>query len=158
MLDAIIKTLNIMGWLGIVLGILVVVNISCGTFTNIHNGEEFSWKKMFDGILKAIIFYVSAIATSIAFTMLPYINEMITEAFGKILISNEVLDTLSSVAVLSIVIATIAVQGKKALEGIIELAKLSSNNKEIEIEIPEDEDEENYDDEIIEFEENNEEE
>lgn len=139
MLEAIMETLRIMGWLGIVLGILVIVNTVCGVMTNLHSGENFDFSKLFKGLLKAAIFYVSAAATGVAFTMLPYINEMITTAFGAILISNDVLNTLSSVAVLSIVTATVVVQAKKALEGIVKLANISSNTEEItwEIEIPE---------------------
>lgn len=46
MLEAIMLTLKIMGWLGIVLGILVGVNIVTGTIVNIWSGKEtFSWKK-----------------------------------------------------------------------------------------------------------------
>lgn len=138
MSDAILRTLDIMGWLGIVLGILVAVNTVCGILTNIHNGEEFSWDKFFYGLVKALIFYISSAATSIAFTMLPYINAMITNTFKVILISNEVLNTLSSVSVLGIVTAAIVVQAKKALGGIVELANISSNTEEItwEVKIP----------------------
>ena len=35
MLEAILSTLRIMGWLGIVLGILAIVNISTSTIYNI---------------------------------------------------------------------------------------------------------------------------
>ena len=61
MKDVIILTLQAMGWLGIVLGILVVVNTICGTLYNITTGQEsFSWKKLFKGLGKALIFYISA--------------------------------------------------------------------------------------------------
>lgn len=130
MLGAIISTLTTMGWLGIVLGILVIVNTICGTLFNMHNGEVFSWKKMGKGILKAGIFYVSSGATAVAFTMLPYINDMITNGFGVMLLSSELLNTLSSVAVLGIVVGTVVVQGKKALQGILDLANMSSGSKE----------------------------
>lgn len=119
------STLHIMGWLGIVLGILVLVNTVCGTVTNISNGESFSWKKMLKGIAKAVIFYGSAVCTGVAFTMLPYINDMIINSFGVTLLSTELLNTLSSVAVLGIVVATVVVQAKKAIQGIIDLANLS---------------------------------
>lgn len=130
MLKAIISTLTTMGWLGIVLGILVLVNTVCGTMVNLHNGESFSWKKMLKGIAKALVFYISAGLTSVAFTMLPYINNMITDSFGVILISSELLNTLSAVAVLAIVVAAIIVQAKKALSGIINLANMSTGTKE----------------------------
>ena len=94
MLEAVLDTLTIMGWLGIVLGILVIVNIATNTIYNIWSSKEtFSWKKMIKGILKAVIFYVSAAAISIAFTILPFINEMIASTFGVVLISNEILET-----------------------------------------------------------------
>lgn len=130
MLQAILSTLTTMGWLGIILGILVVVNTICGTVYNVHNGEQYSWKKMFKGIGKAAIFYVSAALTAVAFTMLPFINEMITSSFGVILLSADLLNTLSGVAVLGIVISTVVVQAKKAIQGIIDLANMSADVKE----------------------------
>lgn len=132
MLEAIMLTLKIMGWLGIVLGILVGVNIVTGTIVNIWSGKEtFSWKKMLKGISKSVIFYFSAVAIGVAFTMLPFINEMITSAFGIMLLSNEMLNTLSSVGVLGIVVSTIVVQGKKAIAGVVNLANISSDSEEI---------------------------
>lgn len=118
--------LKILGWLGIVLGILSIVNITTGTLTNIWEKQEsFSWNKMIKGISKVLIFYLSASAIAIAFALLPYINKMITNTFNVELLSNELLNTLSSVAVLSIVISTIINQGKKAINGILELSKIS---------------------------------
>lgn len=132
MLEAIMLTLKIMGWLGIVLGILVGVNIVTGTIVNIWSGKEiFSWKKMLKGISKSVIFYFSAVAIGVAFTMLPFINEMITSAFGIMLLSNEMLNTLSSVGVLGVVVSTIVVQGKKAIAGVVNLANISSDSEEI---------------------------
>lgn len=131
MLEAIISTAKTMGWLGIVLGMLVIVNTVCGTIHNLSKGEEFSWKKLFKGLGKAIIFYASSALTAITFTMLPFINDMITNSFGVILLSPDTLNLLSSVAVLGIVIATVVVQGKKALQGIVELANTSITKDEI---------------------------
>ena len=142
MKDAIILTLQAMGWLGIVLGILVVINTICGTLYNITTGQEsFSWKKLFKGLGKALIFYISAALLSIAFTMLPFINEMITNTFGTNLLTQELLTTLSGVGVLGVVVSTIVVQGKKAIVGILQLANISANTEEItwEVEIPEEE-------------------
>lgn len=142
MLEAIISTAKTMGWLGIVLGMLVIVNTVCGTIHNLSKGEEFSWKKLFKGLGKAIIFYASSALTAIAFTMLPFINDMITNSFGVILLSPDTLNLLSSVAVLGIVIATVVVQGKKALQGIVELANTSITKDEIitwEVKEPEEE-------------------
>lgn len=130
MLEAILSTLTTMGWLGVVLGILVVVNTICGTVYNVHNGEQFSWKKMLKGIGKSVIFYVSAVLTGIACTILPFINEMITSSFGVILLSGDLLNTLSGVAVLGIVVATVVVQAKKAIAGIVDLANMSADVKE----------------------------
>lgn len=142
MLEAIISTAKTMGWVGIVLGMLVIVNTVCGTIHNLSKGEEFSWKKLFKGLGKAIIFYASSALTAIAFTMLPFINDMITNSFGVILLSPDTLNLLSSVAVLGIVIATVVVQGKKALQGIVELANTSITKDEIitwEVKEPEEE-------------------
>lgn len=132
MLEAILSILKIMGWLGIILGILVVVNISTKTIYNVWSSKElFSWKKMLKGISKSLVFYISAVFICIAFTILPYVNEMITSAFGMILISNEMLETLSSVGVLGTVISAIVMQGKSAITGILALSKVSTNSEEI---------------------------
>lgn len=137
MLNAILSTLKTMAWLGVVLAILVIVNTVCGILCNINNGESFSWNKLFKGLLKALIFYVSSGLTAVAFTMLPYINDMIIDNFGVVLLSTELLNTLSSVAVLSIVIAVIVMQGKKAVEGIADLSQISLPKEEITWEVEE---------------------
>lgn len=132
MLEAILNTLMIMGWLGIALGILAIVNIITGTLTNIWSGqEEFNLKKMLKGIGKIIAFYICTAFVGIAFTMLPFINEMIVNAFGVMLLSNDILNTFSSIGVLGVVISTLVVQAKKAIQGIIKLANLSSESEEI---------------------------
>ena len=132
MLEAILSTLSIMGWLGIILAILVVVNTVCGTVFNISEKKEsFSWKRLFSGIGKAIVFYIAASLVSVAFTMLPYINEMITNSFGTVLLSSELLTTLSSIGVLGVVVSAIVVQGKKAITNTVKLANMSGNTEEI---------------------------
>lgn len=132
MLNAIIETLTIMGWLGVVLGILVITNIISSTIYNVWSSkEEFSWKKMLKGILKAVIFYLSAAAISVAFTILPFINQMITNAFEVVLIANETLEMLSSVAVLGVVVAAVVAQGRKALTAITKMCAVSTNEEEI---------------------------
>ena len=127
MLEAIMEILRIMGWLGVVLGIIAIVNLVCGTIYNINDGQTFSLKKFFKGILKVVIFYISAVFVSIAFTMLPYINTMITDAFGVVLLSSELLNTLSSVAVLGIVVASVVTQAKKAFTNVSKLSTMSSD-------------------------------
>ena len=127
MLEAIMEILRIMSWLGVVLGIIATVNLICGTIYNINDGQAFSWKKFFKGILKVVIFYISAVFVSIAFTMLPYINTMITDAFGVVLLSSELLNTLSSVAVLGIVVASVVTQAKKAFTNVSKLSTMSSD-------------------------------
>ena len=129
MVQMILNTLTIMGWLGITLGILAIVNIITGTLINIwKNNESFDQKKMIKGIVKVITFFLSSAFVSIAFTILPFISKMITETFKIELISQEVLNTFSSVAVLGIVISTIVIQAKKAIQGITDLAKISSED------------------------------
>lgn len=140
MIEAILNTLRIMGWLGIALAILAIVNISTGTLTNIWSGKEkFDMKKMLKGISKVIIFYICSLFVGIAFTMLPFINEMITNTFGVVLLSKDLLNTFSSVGVLSIVIATLVSQAKKAIQGIIDLANISTNTEEITWEVKDNE-------------------
>ena len=132
MLEAILSTLSIMGWLGIILGILVIVNTICGTIYNICSGKEkFKWKKLFKGLGKAIIFYISSAFLSVALTMLPFINDMMANTFGTVLISTELLNTLSSVGVLSVVVSVIVVQAKKAVQGIMNLANINIDTKVI---------------------------
>ena len=142
MYEAIMSTLQIVGWLGVVLGILVTINTVCGVIFNINKkGESFSWKVFFKGILKAVVFYICSALLSIAFTMLPFVNDMITNVYGIQLIASDTLNTLSTVAVLGIVINSIIAQGKKALEGIGQLLTVKANNEEItwEVKVPEDE-------------------
>lgn len=140
MVEAILKTLQIMGWLGIALGILAIVNIVTGTLINIWSGKEtFNGKKMIKGIAKVLAFYICSVFVAVAFTMLPFINEMITNAFGVILLSSELLNTLSSVAVLGVVTAAIVVQGKKAIQGVVDLANISSDTEVITWEVKDDE-------------------
>lgn len=140
MLEAIISTAKTMGWLGIVLGMLVIVNTVCGTVYNVcTKTETFKWGKLFKGLAKAGIFYASAALLSVAFTMLPFINEMITNSFGTILISTELLNTLSSVGVLGVVVSAIVVQSKKAIEGVTKLANMSSDTEVITWEVKDNE-------------------
>ena len=123
MVEAILKTLQIMGWLGIALAILAIVNIVAGTLINIWSGKEtFNGKKMIKGIAKVLAFYV-----------------WITNAFGVILLSSELLNTLSSVAVLGVVTAAIVVQGKKAIQGVVDLANISSDTEVITWEVKDNE-------------------
>lgn len=144
MLESIIQTLIIMGWLGIVFFILVAVNTICGILFNLSNGEVFSKRKLVKGLIKALVFYLSSVFTAIAFTLLPSINNLIIKTFGVALLSSELLNILSSIAVLAIVVAAIVTQGKKALEGIKNLSDISSDVEEItwEVEEPTEEDEE----------------
>lgn len=73
--------------------------------------------------------------------MLPFVNDMITNVYGIQLIASDTLNTLSTVAVLGIVINSIIAQGKKALEGIGQLLTVKANNEEItwEVKVPENE-------------------
>ncbi len=145
MIEAILNTLKIMGWLGIALAVLAIVNITTGTLTNIWSGkEEFNFVKLIKGMGKVLAFYLCSTLVGIAFTMLPFINEMITSSFGVMLLSNDTLNTFSSVAILGIVISTIVIQAKKAINGIVTLANLSSDSEEItwEVEEPSEEEDE----------------
>ena len=131
MYEAILSILTIMGWLGITLAILAIVNIVTGTLVNIwKNKEKFDWRKMVKGIVKVVAFFISSAFVAVAFTMLPFINTMITDAFNIELISSEILNTFSSVGVLGIVISTITVQAKKAIQRIADLVNISEEEKE----------------------------
>lgn len=130
MLDTILSTLTIMGWMGIVLGILVIVNVSTSSIYNVWSSKErFSWKKMLKGLVKAVVFYISAAALSVAFTILPFINDMISNSFGTELISNDVLEMLSSAGVLGTVITAIVMQGKRALTGLLKMQEVSTSEE-----------------------------
>lgn len=138
MLEAILSTLTIMGWLGIILSLLVIVNTICGTVFNVvAKKETFSWKRLAKGVGQAVIFYISAVLTSVAFTMLPYINAMIANSFGVVLLTDELLNTLSSMGVLAVVVSSIVVQGKKAIANTIQLANMSGDTEVITWEIEE---------------------
>lgn len=130
MKEAILNTLLIMGWLGVVLATLAIVNILTGTLTNMWTkNEKFDIKKMSKGIIKVFSFFICSAFVAVVFTILPFINEMINNVFNIELISNELLNTFSSVGVLGVVISTITTQGKKAIQGIIDLANISSNEE-----------------------------
>lgn len=132
MLEAILSTLSIMGWLGIILAILVVVNTTCGTIFNVFSkGEKFRWKRLLGGIGKALIFYLAAAFVSVACTMLPYINNMISYSFGVVLLTDDLLKTLSSVGVLGIVVSVITVQAKNAIKNTVQLANMGNQTEEI---------------------------
>jgi hypothetical protein len=75
--------------------------------------------------------------------MLPFVNEMITNVYGIQLIASDTLTTLSTVAVLGIVVNSIIAQGRKALEGISQLLTVKANNEEItwEVKVPENDNE-----------------
>lgn len=130
MLESVKDIIFIMGWMGVVLALLTFVNIACNTVYNITTKKEkFDWKKMLLGIGKILIFYTSSIFTAIAFTMLPFINSMISDMFGVQLISNEILETLSSTGVLGVCIMVIITYGFKAFEGIKNLGDVKSSNE-----------------------------
>lgn len=127
MLEAIMSILSVIAWLGIVLGILLVTNTLCGTVNNVlFNGEKFSFKRLFTGIGKALVFYISSALTCVAFTILPFINEMITTSFDTVLISNDLLSTLSSVGILAMIVTAIVTQGKNAIMSISKLANATA--------------------------------
>lgn len=128
MYQDILNVLQIMGWLGVILAILVFVNTVCGIIKNMSEGQSFSWNVLFKGLGKSLVFYICSVFISVAFAMLPYINDMITAQCGVELISSETLDILSSTAVLGVVIAVVVTQGRKALEGIIELMQVKVAN------------------------------
>lgn len=131
MLETVLSTLSIMGWLGIVLAILVIVNIVSSAIYNVWSKKEsFCWKKMIKGFTKALVFYLGAAALSVAFAMLPFINDMISDVFKTTLIGNETLETLSSVGVLGTVVTAIVTQGKKAITGILKLSEVSTTEAE----------------------------
>ena len=132
MYEALLATMKIVGWLGIILGLLTIVNTVCGIVVNVcKSGDKFSFKILFKGLFKALTFYVCSALLAIAFTILPFVNEMITNVYGVQFIANDTLTTLSTAAVLGVVVGVIVVQGKKALEGIIELTTVKAVQGEI---------------------------
>lgn len=145
MKEALLSTLSVVGWLGIILGMLLIINTVCGVMYNTNEKQEnFSFRKLFKGILKAILFYGCCALLATAFTMLPFVNQMIVDIFGIQLIAPDVLTTLSTTAVLGTIIAAVIAQGKKALEGIMNLLNVSSNVEEITWEVEEEPEEVEY--------------
>jgi hypothetical protein len=120
-----------MGYLGIILGILVLINTVCGIIKNTNEGQKFSWKILGKGLLKALVFYICSTLLGIAFTMLPEINTMIQQVTGVQLFSQDTLNTLSSVAVFAVVVAAVIAQGRSALEGVTELLAVKINPDKI---------------------------
>lgn len=132
MLESIISTLKAMGWLGIVLALLMIVNTACGAMYNVGSGKEkFSFKRLLGGVGKALVFYISAAFTGIAFSMLPHINAMIGEVYGMQLFADEMLHSLSSVGILGVVVSIITTQAKRAITSIVNLANMGNKTEEI---------------------------
>lgn len=124
---SITETLYVMGWMGIVLFLLSIVNVVGSTIYNVkEKEEEFSIKRLFGGLGQTLLFYGSSIFVAVAFTIIPYINEMISSSFGVELFGSEMLQTLSSVSVLGVCIAAIIEMGQKALQGVQRLTSISS--------------------------------
>lgn len=131
MLSAVTSTMIVMGWLGLVLLCLIIANTLCGTINNVFfKGENFDIKKLLKGLGRSLIFYVSAAFTCVAFSMLPSVNTMVSDLFETTLLSNDLLTSMSSVGVLGVVISTITIQGKKAIDGITKLANASTSNED----------------------------
>ena len=141
MWEAVCATLNIVMWIGVILGLLLIVNTMCGVICNLNKGEPFSWKKLFQGIGKALAFYLGIALLSVVSTLLPFVNAMVVDVFNIELLSSAVLNTLSTAAIFGIAAAAITVQGKKALENIFELAKLSLGTLEMKKEMVAEEEE-----------------
>ena len=116
MITTILSTLQIFGWIGLVLFLCSSVNIVGKTYLNIKEGEAFSWKKLFKGIGKVMLQWALSVILALVCSMLPFINIMIAEIYGVALIGDEILSTLSAVSVIGIAINSIIVQSRKALE------------------------------------------
>ena len=92
---SILETLYVMGWMGIVLFLLAIVNIVGSTVYNVKQKQEgFSFKRLFGGLGRTALFYGSSIFVAVAFTIVPYINEMISSSFGVELFGSDMLQTL----------------------------------------------------------------
>lgn len=129
---SILNTLGIMLWMGLILILLCSVNTVCSmAFNMIEKKESFDLKRFFQGIGKTLLFYGSSIAVAIAFTIIPFVNEMVTNVFGQVIISNDILQELSGFGVLGVCIAVIINQGRKAYEGILKLGEITSDTEEI---------------------------
>ena len=131
MWEAVCATLNIIMWIGVILGLLLIINTLCGVICNVNKGEPFSWKKLLQGIGKAVAFYASVALLSVVSTLLPFINTMVVDVFGIELLSPAILDTLSTTAIFGIAAAAITIQGKKAIENILNLSKVSLGTLEV---------------------------
>lgn len=130
--QSLLSILQVMGWLGIVLFILSFVNIGCSMAYNISMKKEtFSFKRLFAGLGKTLLFYGSATLIGIAFTILPFVNSMIAEIFGQELVSGEILQSLSGVGVLGTCIGFTVQQGFKAYDGVKKLGNIKGEEENI---------------------------
>lgn len=129
---AILNVLRIMGMIGVVLFLLASVNTVCSTVYNVSGKQEgFSWRRLFKGIGKTALFYVSSIFVAVAFTILPFINGMISTVFGQMMIDTDTLQNLSGIGVLGVCVSVILQQGSKAFEALKKLGELKSDNEEV---------------------------
>ena len=125
------QILSIMVWIGVILGLLTLVNITCKAFHNVLALKQpFSWKKIAKGLGRMALFYISSICVSVAFSVLPYVNALIGQTFGIELVGGEILEQLSTLGVLGVCVNAIIAHGKKAMEGISVLGRVDEPIKE----------------------------
>jgi len=141
--QALLQTLQVVGWLGIVLAIFLVINTTCGVIYNTNkNGEDFSWKTLFRGIRNAVVFYIGEGLLAIACTILPFINTMVTDTFGIQIFGEQALNNLSTVGVIGTIAYAVISQGTKAFKALKNILGVSANLEQITWEVVDPETEE----------------
>lgn len=129
---AILEVLQVMGLMGVVLFLLAAVNTVCSTVYNVSGMKEnFSLRRLMKGVGRTALFYGSSIFVAIAFTILPFVNDMISTVFGQDIIDTAMLESLSGVGVLGVCISVVLQQGTKAFEGIRKLGNMKMDDEEI---------------------------
>ena len=121
MIEAISTVIGIMIWIGFASVLCAAVNIGGKIIINIKNGEKFTWGKFFKGIGKVCLLWVASLIVALVCAMLPFINTALVEAYGLMFIGDEILSTISSMAVIGICVNALIVEIKKAIETIKKL-------------------------------------
>lgn len=116
MIKAVSEALTGMGFLGIVLALIAIANISMGTYYNVAVCKKpFEIGKFFLGFLKAIIVFISVCFLTAGVTILPL---ALTEfGFDKI-VDPEVFNVFSITAIAALMLKTIIAQGTGAIENL----------------------------------------
>lgn len=145
MIEQMIKTvseaLTGMGFLGVVLALIAIANVSLGTYYNVAVCKKpFEFGKFLVGFFKAIIVFIAVCFLTAGVTILPL--ALAEFGFDKI-VDPEVFNVFSITAIAALMLKTIIAQGTGAIEnlqllwGIKKTQQVIESNYDVEKEVSE---------------------